>query len=71
VTQFVDELGVQIVLGSLPTLRATEGLSAEIDHCEGSAAEGAAKEGSTSLVPHYAFALVVTSQEPPPGFLRR
>jgi len=70
VAQFIDELGVQIVLGSLPILRTTEGLAAEIDHREGSAAERAAKEGSTSLVPHYAFALVVASQEPPPGFLR-
>jgi hypothetical protein len=39
VAQFVDELAVQIVLGSLPTVRAPESLAAEVDHREGSAAE--------------------------------
>jgi hypothetical protein len=69
--QFVDELGIQIVLGGLPTLRVAESLAAEVNHREGSAAEGAAEEGSTPPVLDYAFGLVVTSHEPPPGFLRR
>jgi hypothetical protein len=68
--QFVDELRIQIVLGSLPTLRAPKSLAAKVDHREGSTAEAAAKQGRTPLVPDYAFGLMITGHEPPPGFLR-